>query len=886
MVETEAFQDLVILQTVLDEVRNRSPSVYQRVRAMIARDAKRCYVFSNEHHRETYAADTEAGESMNDRNDRAIRLAAAWYQRHLGAQGAPFSQVRVVMLSNDAGNRERARREAAGYVAAGLGEYCGGLEAGGMLMEMLETAGDADAADGPGDVLYPEDHLSEAQIRALLDTGKLLRGTLHASSYNAMEGVVFTGLEQSGELGSIQIHGRAAMNRAIHGDSVAVLLLPREQWDVPAAAPEGPAEGGIQSALIVGDEADNPQVAVGRPRGRIVGIVGRKWKAYCGSIDRKGIRADASTQYVLFCPMDRRIPRIRLRTRQAAELATQRILVAVDGWDRKSANPHGHLVRQLGPAGDRATETEAILLEHDVAHADWTPQILACLPAAGPDWAWTDADMAGRADLRGLDVCSIDPPGCTDIDDALHAVRLPSGNLEVGVHIADVTHFVAPATPLDSEAAARGTTVYLVDRRIDMLPPLLGTNLCSLRADVDRFAFSCIWEMTPDAQVVSTRFTKSVIRSRASFTYDMAQERLDTGAPADALTASIQALHALARILKARRTAAGALVLASPEVRFQLDRETQNPVDVELKEMKAANSLVEEFMLLANISVAQQLYQHFPDTAILRRHPAPPADNFEALNRALAGRNPAWCLDVASSGALAQSLDRAADPADPYLNKLVRIMATRCMLQAQYFASGAQPYAGFWHYGLACPIYTHFTSPIRRYADVLVHRLLHASIDPARRGSAISWDKQRGEDLCHNLNYRNRMAQQAQRSSVELYTQLYFKGKTLSADAYVIKIMAAGIVVLIPSYGIEGMVPIAQDGPLAYDPAESVFVDRATRAPVAGLFQHVHIAIRTETHAVSQREKLIIELVDQPAGPPAGQIADDSHPGKRPKSSP
>jgi len=232
-------------------------------------------------------------------------------------------------------------------------------------------------------------------------------------------------------------------------------------------------------------------------------------------------------------------------------------------------------------------------------------------------------------------------------------------------------------------------------------------------------------------------------------------------------------------------------------------------------------------MLLANISVAQQLFSLFPDTAILRRHPAPPPENFEALNRALAARNAEWKLDVSTSGALSASLDAAADPEDAYLNRLVRIMATRCMLQAQYFPAGSLPEPAFWHYGLAAPIYTHFTSPIRRYADVLVHRLLHASIDPAVRGSAISWDKARGEDLCHNLNFRNRMAQQAQRASIELFTQLYFKGKpAIFTDAYVIKTMAAGAVVLIPQYGIEGMVSLHSDrlAPgVAFDPANSWF---------------------------------------------------------------
>ncbi len=604
--ETEGFQDVVVLQTVLDEVRNRSPAIYQRVRALLNRPDKRFHVFSNEHHRETYAGDPQPGESSNDRNDRAIRNAAAWYLKHLTEQKDPFDKVAVVLLTNDAGSREKAvKTEGAKYHVFSLPSYCEGLLEHLSILEMLETAEEVTIDDG---VMYKEDHLSNPQVQELLNSGKALKGTLHTSSYNPMEGVVLTGLEGSGELNSIQIVGRSAMNRAIHGDSVAVVLLSKDEKEDSFEQTHINETTGEVMAEIIPDEAD--AAVANRPKGRIISILNRKWKAYCGSIDRRGIRSDAPVQHVLFCPMDRKIPRIRIRTRQAEQLATQRILVAVDGWSKTSAYPHGHLVRQLGPTGDRATETEAILLEYDVGHADWTPQVLSCLPELGDKWICeTDPSISERADLRHLDVCSIDPPGCTDIDDALHARLLPNGNYEVGVHIADVTHFVNPNTPLDVEAAARGTTVYLVDRRIDMLPSLLGTNLCSLKSFVDRFAFSCIWEMTPDAEIVNTHFIKSVISSKASFTYDQAQQRLDdqNADQNDPLTRSIYTLNSLARILKSKRIEAGALTLASPEVRFQLDRETQNPLDVELKEMKADNSLVEEFMLLVNISVARQV---------------------------------------------------------------------------------------------------------------------------------------------------------------------------------------------------------------------------------------------------------------------------------------
>ena len=365
--------------------------------------------------------------------------------------------------------------------------------------------------------------------------------------------------------------------------------------------------------------------------------------------------------------------------------------------------------------------------------------ILACLPAEGDAWTVPPKDAAlegethaakiwqNRVDLRAETICSIDPPGCQDIDDALHAKRLPNGNIEAGVHIADVSFFVRPDTPMDAEAASRGTTVYLVDRRIDMLPHLLGTNLCSLRPYVERLAFSVVWEMTPDAQVVQARFFKSVIASKAAFTYKEAQTRKDDMKQTDTITESIRLLNHLAIKLREARMRAGALNLASPEVRIHLESaESSAPIDVEQKEVLETNSLVEEFMLLANTSVARRIYEAYPTTAVLRRHVPPPADNFETLQDILKKRRN-MDLDVSSSGALAASLDKCIDKRDPAFNTLVRILATRCMLSAEYFCTGSVARNAFGHYGLAMDMYTHFTSPIRRYADVLAHRQLAAA---------------------------------------------------------------------------------------------------------------------------------------------------------------
>ncbi|PJF16825.1 VacB and RNase II family 3'-5' exoribonuclease [Paramicrosporidium saccamoebae] len=859
VLERAPFTDVVVLQTVLEEVKGNSLGIHRRVRSLIAQGDRRIYVFSNENNKHTFVEKLE-GETDNDRNDRSIRQASAWYGQHL----KKFNEYGVVLLTNDAANARLAKE--AGIVAMNLKEYCRGLvgvvDDATMILDMLETPTELPSTDG---VEYSE-YLSVGLLQAGVQAGKYYQGTMQISPYNSQTGSI------SCDATTIRIVGRSFLNRAMQGDSVAVELLPRDQWisekhqgdeeEEAKDATEKTTEGNIEEIVsfpAIETVPDQQVSSTATPCGRVVGILKRSLRSYCGSIDRKSIRPDAGTQNVLVVPLDRRMPRIRIRTSNATNLATMRLLVSIDGWQVTSKYPHGHLVRVLGTAGEKSTETEVILLEHDVAYADFTPQVLSCLPSA--DWKPLDSDYLEREDFRHLTICSVDPPGCTDIDDALHAFALPNGNIEVGVHIADVTHFVRAETPLDKEASSRSTTVYLVDRRIDMLPGLLGTNLCSLKSNVERFAFSCIWELTPEAQIVSTRFCKSVIASKASFTYDEAQSRLEDEKASDPLAASLKLLNSLAKQLKARRVEAGALTLASPEVRFTLETDTMNPVDVILKEMKDANSMVEEFMLLANISVAMRIYAAFPDTAVLRRHPSPPADNFAALNHALAERN-VPSLEVSTSKSLADSLDRIVDRNDPFFNRLVRIMTTRCMYQAQYFAAGSVGYDAFWHYGLACPIYTHFTSPIRRYSDVLVHRLLAASLDAVK--FPVSGDRPRLEEICNNMNYRHRMAQQAQRSSIELYTHLFFKGKTVIETAYVIKIMANGIVGLIPKYGIEGLVKwdemTLKSAGVTYDSEGGRFTKEGR--PFLYLFQKISISISVEEIESSQRQKLVVHLVE------------------------
>uniref|UniRef100_A0A8C7ZLU8 Exosome complex exonuclease RRP44 n=1 Tax=Oryzias sinensis TaxID=183150 RepID=A0A8C7ZLU8_9TELE len=704
----------------------------------------------------------EQGESANDRNDRAIRVAVKWYSQHLKADG-----LKVVLLTDDQGNKEKAEES--------IDEYVKNLTANPELVDRLALSKDDKAEIISSKVLFPE-HLPLSKIQSGIKSGTFLQGTFKASRDNYLEATVFVQGEGE-ESTEVLIQGLQNLNRAVHQDVVAVQLLPRNQWVLPSSVVLQD-DGAAKDDDVDGDEEEKAVIsaaeAAGKPTGKIVGIIKRNWRPFCGMLNVSQIKE--STRH-LFTPADRRIPRIRIETRQASTLVGQRIMVAIDGWPKNSRYPNGHFVRSLGSAGEKGTEEAVLLLEHDVPHQAFSQNVLSFLPKM--PWGITPEDMIKRQDLRHLTVCSVDPPGCTDIDDALHCRELENGNLEVGVHIADVSHFIRPGNALDKEAANRGTTVYLCGKRIDMVPELLSSNLCSLRSNVE-----------------------SVIGLKASLTYAEAQMRIDDTNKKDDITESLRGLNKLAKILKRKRIENGALTLSSLEVRFHIDSETHDPIDLQTKELMETNSMVEEFMLLANISVAQKIYDEFPDCALLRKHPAPPPSNYDILLKAAKSKNVEIHTD--SAKALADSLDVAKVDGFSYFNTLLRILATRCMMQAVYFCSGMD--SDFHHYGLASPIYTHFTSPIRRYADIIVHRLLAVAI-----GADITYpdlmDKHKQSALCNNLNYRHKMSQYAQRASVAFHTQLFFKSRgILNEEGFVLFVRKNAIIVLIPKFGLEGTV--------------------------------------------------------------------------------
>ena len=758
--DNEFGNNIIIMQSVLNDVRQRNLKTYSRLRALISCPDRMFYVFCNEYHVDTYR-NRNALEKVDDYTDRLVQEAKSWYEEHI--PGTTF-----ILLTRD------------NFV-----DYVTSMKRGeNLLMKVAKESLTVDATPKEMRFSYPE-HLSEKDILIGIRDGKLKSGKLRTNHRNFLEARISSVID--GKECEILIQGREHLNRAIDQNVVAVQLLPQSEWV---------SESGV--VLEPGQEEDDEAVAarkalsVRRPTGKVVGILKRNIRQFCGSLKErdKNLSRNLVVTTHLFVAKDSKIPLIRIESRNFEILQNQRIVVAIDSWPRFSRYPIGHYVRSLGEIGDRDAEREAILLEHNVAHDSFSKIIMNSLP--DPEtYRILPEEYETRQDFRRYNICSIDPVGCTDIDDALHCRDLGNGMLEVGVHIADVSHFVKENSPLDKEAGARGTTVYLQDTRIDMIPGVLSSNLCSLREHVERLTFSVVWIMDPTtADIVETKFCKSVIKSKAAMTYAEAQAKIDSKSDKSELSCSLRMLNQMAKRLKQKRIDDGALVLANAgEVKFmELESEThENTTQIQAKQMLETNFLVEEFMLLANISVAKKIYEDFPEIALLRKHPQPSAANFEELRKT--AKLKGFEIDPSSGKSLSESLDKAVDKTNPLFNTMLRMLTTCSMTQAVYFCSGAVE-GDIHHFGLAANIYTHFTSPIRRYADLMVHRLLAAAIDAAPLDTSLM-TKAKMIEITDNINIRHHSAQLAARASTKVHTIFYVKNckELIDVEAYVLEVL-------------------------------------------------------------------------------------------------
>ncbi|XP_060008574.1 DIS3-like exonuclease 1 isoform X3 [Lagenorhynchus albirostris] len=703
ILEFPELNGIIFMQTACQAVQHqRGRRQYNKLRNLLKDARHDCVLFANEFQQSCYLP-RERGESMEKWQSRSIYNAATWYYHHCQ------DRMPIVMVTEDEEAIQQYGSETEGVFVISFKNYLDNfwpdLKATHELCESIlqsrrERENESQESHGKE---YPE-HLPLEVLEAGIKSGRYIQGTLNVNKHRAqIEAFVRlqgASSKDSGLVSDILIHGMKARNRSIHGDVVVVELLPKNEWK------------GRTTAL---GENDGESPSEPMPTGRVVGILQKNWRDYVVTFPSKEeVQSQGkNARKILVTPWDYRIPKIRISTQQAEALQDFRVVVRIDSWESTSMYPSGHFVRVLGRIGDLEGEIATILVENSISVVPFSEAQMCEMPVntAENPWKVSSEEERERKDLRKTHlVFSIDPRGCEDVDDTLSVRALDNGNLELGVHIADVTHFVTSHSYIDIEARTRATTYYLADRRYDMLPSILSADVCSLLGGVDR-----------------------------------------------------------------------------------------------------------------------------------------------------------------SNKALADSLDNANDPNDPIVNWLLRSMATQAMSNALYFSTGSCAEEEFHHYGLALDKYTHFTSPIRRYSDIIVHRLLMAAISKDKKMEIKEnlFSNKDLEELCRHINNRNRAAQHSQKQSTELFQCMYFKDKDPEteerciADGVIYSIRTNGVLVFIPRFGIKGaaylknkdglVISCSPDGHSEWKPGSlQRFQNKITSTTTGGesvtfhLFDHVTVRISVQ----------------------------------------